>query len=138
MIIMSCRLSDKDGKTKLICNQVKELNKENAKAVIDELERANNGNSYSKSFNNNFKNFKAQVVAGSAFVLMPTMLDRSSIEQVKSLLKKYPGPFKVHLLVKGESGYKKIVTSFSVADSADLKREVEEILGEDSFRVEKE
>jgi len=39
VIMMNCRLSDKDGETKLICNHVRELHPENVQGVIDTLDQ---------------------------------------------------------------------------------------------------
>ena len=55
---------------------------------------------------------------------------------MKAILNKYPGRNKVYLVLKKPEGLKKVMTSFLVSDSSGIKKEIEGLLGEKTFKVE--
>lgn len=144
IIMMNCRLSDKDGESKLICNQVRELKTENVAEVVEQLDQLidSNGrnnyfaNSFRKKENNTVNNKKEVLVGGNAYVLIPQTMSTDLTQQLKDVFKKYPGQYKVILAIKNQVGFKKILTNFLVANSKAIKEEIEHLLGEGSFRVE--
>ena len=146
VIMMNCRLSDKDGEVKLICNQAKELNAKNISAVIKELDllaKSGNGNHnhngfWRKKFNQQADSPKRELlVSGNAFILMPAAAVNGVSLKLKEVFNANPGKYKVILMVKNPLGFKKIMTNFLVDAGAKTKIAIEEILGKDSFRVER-
>ncbi len=141
IIMMNCRLSDKDGENKLICNQAKELAISNVAAVVKELERlvADNGNDYSKfrKFSPKQKNVKQEfLISGNAFILLPPVVPPDLSDKLKVVLNRYPGKFKVMLVARNGGGFQKIMTNFLVGASPELKREIEELTGSNTFKCE--
>ena len=140
IIMMNCRLSDKEGEGKLICNQAKEINKNNISVVIKELELLARDRGFdrrpfmraSKPANSH----QEFLVSGSAFVLLPAVVAPEVSEKLKAVLNRHAGKYKVILVMRGESGWRKIMTSFMVDNSAALKAEVEELLGKNTFKFE--
>jgi len=141
VIMMNCRLSDKDGETKLICNQAKELNAQNVSAVLRELSElesvAGNNNGYASRFFRGPNVSRGELlVAGYAYVLLPSQIDGDLTEKIKTVFKKYPGKYKVFLVIKGPQGAKKILTNFFIENSAAIKGEIEALLGRNTFKAE--
>ncbi len=147
IVIMNCKMSDKDGESKLICNQVKELDAKRVFEIIDELESLagssmsnlnrwrKNGNGFGHSQGGAGGSGEC-LVNGSAYVLMPSAIKPEVSERLKSIFNKYPGKYKLHLVIKGQEGFKKILTSLMVSRDAALKGEIEDILGPNTFKVE--
>lgn len=142
VILMNCKLSDKDGENKLICNQAKEINMENLAVVFQEMEKL--ANTPLKSLNG-FRRFgkkaeakpKAEVlISGRAFVLLPPIIKNETSEQLKVIFNNHPGKYKVFLVAKGPEGVKKIMTNFMVADNEQIKQQVQELLGPNTFKAE--
>ena len=143
IIIMNCRLSDKDGETKLICNQVRALESKNIAGVIKELDQLTlsngNGNGYWRSSFAKKVDEKAELlIAGQAYILLPSIFDNTLTGQLKDIFKNCPGKYKVFLLIKGQQGFKKVMTNFLVDNSQAIKDQVESLLGKNSFRVEEQ
>lgn len=142
VIMMNCRLSDKDGETKLICNHVRELHPENIKGVIDALDQlmigGDNGKNYYKSFQKKSKLDGVNSITGHAYVLVPSAADDIITDKLKDMFEKHPGDFRLFLAVKSGSGYKKISTNYMVDGSNELKEEVETFLGKRTFTTEDE
>ncbi len=139
VILMNCRLSDKDGENKLICNQAKEIDQKNVSAILKELDALalnNNGHRFYDSFKKDINRSKEFLVSGSAYILLPTTIDSSLTQKLKEIFNQYPGKYKVVLAVKSLQGFKKVITNFMVDGGKEIKQEVEVILGEGSFRVE--
>lgn len=140
IVMMNCRLSDKDGETKLICNQAKEVNPGNIQAIIKELDflATNNGNSnhYFKSFQKSGSSRQEFLVSGLAYVLLPASVDDDLNQKLKGIFEKYAGKYKVFLVIKNGLGFKKIATSFMIDNSEEIKTEIESILGKNSFKIE--
>jgi hypothetical protein len=57
-------------------------------------------------------------------------------QKLKDIFQKYPGRYKILLLVKNPQGFKKVITNFLVANTKEIKKEIEALLGKDSFRTE--
>lgn len=142
IILMNCRLSDKDGETKLICNHVREIHPENVKGVLETLDHlltSDDGKSryYSKSFKKKEEN-EINSIAGQAYVLVPSEADDVVTSKLKSMFEKHPGDFRLFLAVKSGEGYKKISTNYMVDGSNELKEEVESFLGKRTFTIEQD
>ena len=140
VIMMNCRLSDKDGETKLICNQAREIQTSNVVKVIQELEELEDDNSaLRRNFSWNKKNTKTEsLVSGTAYVLVPPKIDKDLSDGLKDIFKKYPGAYKVVLAVKDGYKFKKVATSFSVAGGSGFKSEIESLLGPRTFKLEED
>jgi len=69
-------------------------------------------------------------------VVLPANIDLDATEKIRRLLVRYPGPYKVCLLIQDQSGTKKVMTNFLVSGRRELKTEIEYLLGKDSFRIE--
>ena len=142
VILMNCRLSDKDGEVKLICNHVRELDIHNIERVMAELENleseAGNGSrEYRRSFSRPVPVRSHELlVVGNAYIILPPQFDSDLNERLKELFKNNPGKYKACLVVNDPAGAKKIVTNFLVSDSSKFKEEIETLLGKDSFRPE--
>ncbi len=137
IVMMNCRLSDKDGEAKLICNQVKELLPESISSAIQELEAlGSNGSNLSNSFYRPANNKGELLVAGSAYVIMPGSIDKDLSEKMKGIFKKYPGKYRLYLVVKDNWGSKKIMTNFLIDKSRQVQEEIEALLGQNTFHSE--
>ncbi|MFA5022124.1 MAG: DNA polymerase III subunit alpha [Patescibacteria group bacterium] len=140
IIIMNCRLSDKDGENKLICNQAKELNTQNISEVLRELYElmSSNGSSYIKrSFAKKSSGNQELLISGNVYVLIPAQMDNDLTQKLKEIFQKYPGKYKVFLAIKNQLGYKKIMTNFLVNAGDEIKTEIQGLLGQNTFRLEK-
>jgi len=139
VILMNCRLSDKDGESKLICNQARELDPKNISSVVRELDQLAQTNGYlNRSFNNHQTSGRSELlIEGNAYIVLPQAIGCDITEKLKEIIKKYPGRYKVCLLIKGPAGFKTIATNFLVDDNNKIKQETEELLGKNTFRTEK-
>ncbi|MFA6215215.1 MAG: DNA polymerase III subunit alpha [Patescibacteria group bacterium] len=142
IVMMNCRLSDKDGETKLICNQVKELDSKNVSAVLEELDDLTHSNSgyVKRHFNNGFSHKNSAkhelLINGNAYVLLPAVLDGALSNQLKGIFNQYPGKFKLFLVIKSPEGFKKVATNFLVSGSKEMKTDLESLLGQNTFKLE--
>jgi len=148
IVIMNCKLSDKDGESKLICNQVKELEAKRVFEIIEELESLagsgisnlnrwrKGGNGYNRGNIGGASGSGECLVNGLAYVLMPPAIKTEASEVLKSIFIKYPGKYKLHLVIRGQDGFKKVLTSLMVSKEPALKREIEELLGPNTFKTE--
>jgi len=140
VIMISCRLSDKEGEPKLICNHVRELNNQNVSAVLQEIDQlGNNRNGYIKRTYNNgnvVNKREEQIISGSAYISIPNVVDPVLAQQLKKVLKQFPGSYKVTLLVKDNKESKKITTNYMISQDVRAKQEIEGILGKNSLLFE--
>jgi len=139
VIAMRCRMSDKDGETKLICQRALVLDDNNIQPVLSELEQVTDERFTSNGWTNHHASAAIAaptVEAGTAYVVVPPVMDRQAITNLKEQLRRYPGSYRVYLLVKREGEMKKIATSYLLDDRPQLHREVEALLGPDSLRFE--
>ena len=91
----------------------------------------------SRSFQNKKpKKNEEYIVRGNAYVLVPENIDKDLTEKLKEIFNKYPGSHKVVLAIKNGQGYKKIMTSYLVSNSEDIKNEIEGLLGEKHFKID--
>jgi hypothetical protein len=138
VVVMNCRLSDKDGENKLICNQVRELDVDNVTKAISEL----NGLLDSNGNGRHYRSFKKEnnpkdevLIRGNAFVLMPSTLDQDLTQRLKNIFNAHPGRYKMILVTKDKNSFKKIATNFLVAGNDLIKAEIEALLGKNSFKL---
>lgn len=139
VIMMNCRLSDKDGETKLICHQATELDSKNVKNAIKELNLLGsngNGNRLAKDFTKKINTQSESLLVGSAYVLIPADAPKILTDKLKEIFEKYPGDYKLFLAAKNSNGFRKIATNYSVDASAGIKEEVETLLGKRTFTTE--
>ncbi|MAF24350.1 DNA polymerase III subunit alpha [bacterium] len=143
IILMQAHTSDKDGEAKLIADRTLVVNESNIGAALDELSSENLG--YKKRWQGKRKSDSpgsgmgsgtdtTLLVAGSAFVFMPSGADESVAARLKEILGKERGRYKVCLVVKDSSGHKKVMTSYQVNE--DARGQIEALLGMGSVRFE--
>jgi len=126
ILVLSCKVSDKDGESKLICDHVKELTAESVSTIIQELDALTGGGQGSVN---------GLLTPQCVYVRIPPNLDGQTSEKLKALFDKYPGECHVFLAIEQESGFKKIKTKFLVSPSEELKSEVVSLLGERTFLI---
>ena len=137
IIMMNCKLSDKDGEAKLICNKARILEIDKIKDIIYDLDQ------FVDDRKNNSKYYKKKPDAsavdsslGNVYVLFPPKADTDLNEKLKVIFEKHPGNYKLFLAIKNGSGYKKIMTNYKVDGSDQLKDEVTKLLGERTFTIQ--
>ncbi|NUM25466.1 MAG: DNA polymerase III subunit alpha [Candidatus Buchananbacteria bacterium] len=140
VIIMNCRLSDKDGDAKLICNHAKEMRAENISSILQELDSAGNGSDGNRFYRKNFAkpvaNDRETVIGGTAFVLLPSTADQNLTDRLKEVFDRHPGHNKVCLVMRNGQGFNKIVTNYLVDSSETLVESVESLVGKNCFKIE--
>ena len=134
IILMSCRMSDKEGEKKLICNKAMPAKKETIAEALKKLEEIKSNNRYRNNYQ--AKPAPSRQLSGAINILMPAFLEQKKIEAIKSTLKKYPGDFRVTLIINNGGGLKKIATSVLAEPNLELKSEIEAILGSNTYGVE--
>lgn len=122
IILLGCKVSDKDGQTKLICEQVWHMVPENVERILAELTEGAN----------NKKNIPKKI--SPVYLFVPKFLDKETIRKTKELLQKYPGPYKLELVIKDEKQIKRITTSFSINNHPLLVEDLEALYGSGSFK----
>ncbi len=138
VIMMNCRLSDKEGENKLICERAKEIDPKNMALIFRELEKLSSAKSfYRSSFSKKEPGGNEEfLIAGNAYVLLPAVVDPAISRKLKEIFNRFPGKFKVMILLKNNGSYKKIMTNYVVSGSPELKTAVEEVLGKNTFKIE--
>lgn len=139
IIVMNCKLSDKDGETKLICNKVKQLELGKIKDIlydIDQFVDTRSTNSYFAKRSKKSKIDREPVNIGSVYILFPPKSDINLNEKLKVIFARHPGNYQLFLAVKNNQGYKKILTNYKVDGSTELKEEVTNLLGERTFTLQ--
>lgn len=138
IIMMHCKLSDKDGESKLICNKAKELSAGKVRDVLYELDQfVEDDNGHRRRFYQKKKkqeNSKPSS-AGHVYILIPSKTDKALTQDLKTIFNKHKGIYKVYLAVKNDAGYKKIATDFMVDGSGELRREITALLGEKTYKL---
>ena len=145
MVILTGKLSDKDGEIKLITDAAKLFNEATLKDDVIKLKNFTPPErQWKKSNGNDDKNGSGSVgVDGNqpksvkpADVINLTIskpLTKDATEKLKTIFEKYPGPKRVHLLFKEYGIIKKtLVTKTSISFNPDVQRELESILGKGS------
>ncbi|MDX9892879.1 MAG: DNA polymerase III subunit alpha [Patescibacteria group bacterium] len=140
VVAISCRLSDKDGESKLICNKAFEINSRNVQMVLHELdyiEQNGNGNGQAKKyFAKPQDKHQEVVVGGNAFILLPNQLTPKLTNDLKKIFDANPGNYRVVLAIRQTAGFKKIVTNYMVDASTGMKQAIEDLLGPRTFKAE--
>ncbi|RJR31626.1 DNA polymerase III subunit alpha [Candidatus Parcubacteria bacterium] len=136
IVMISCKISDKDGEPKLICNHAREINKERISEVFKEIEalEKTSGERYFRS--NGFAGEKVQIISGTAYVKVPAVISRLLAEQLKAEFRKTPGHYKVILLTRDGGQTKKIATYYTINNSKDAVSGIENILGKNTVMFE--
>ena len=137
VIMMNCKLSDKDGESKLICNKAKEIDPEKIADIIYELDQfkeEDRGSRYKYKKKKTAED-SAPFVGGNVYILVPPAVDNVLNESLKKIFDKHKGIYRVFLAIKNDAGYKKVSTNFMVDGSDQLKNEVVELLGERTYKL---
>lgn len=149
IVMMLCKMSDKDGEAKLICNEVRAVGKDNARDVsmeLDHLLKNTKLNNNQKYGNTRFsgtgntperKSFSGVLLMGKIQVTIDDPNDRKKMLQLKELLLRYPGEYQVILAVHNGTGVaKKIITSYRVSCSEDCMDALSAFAGKNGVIVE--
>ncbi|KKQ55314.1 MAG: polymerase III DnaE protein [Parcubacteria group bacterium GW2011_GWA2_38_13] len=141
IVMLSCRVSDKDGEAKLICNKAKQITKENAKDVSYEFEtmheeapKYSNRNRYRNE--ENFHVETAIKIPGNIHIHVPETMGNEMVARLKGLLVDHSGQYQVYLIVKNGNVMKKIVTNYRIDPDDDLKNKVRSMFGDESIIIE--
>lgn len=146
IVMMLCKMSDKDGETKLICNTVKLVDKNNLKDISYEMDNAMKQTIVSDNNRKRFYNPKPQSEniiienfsdEGKLFIHMENFDDKLKLQRLKELLMTHQGGYQVCLVVKSNgAGSKRILTPYRVSYETDVKDLLEELFGESNIKVE--
>ena len=113
VIIVTGKVSDKDGVPKLICNKVTALD-------------INNLKKYSQ---------KASSPARIVNVNVPHNTRKSALFKLKEIFAKHPGNNKVHLTIHNQGQTRRIATNAAVNYDSHLVSEVEQIIGQNNINL---
>jgi len=131
LIIIDGRVSDKDNSLKLIVDKVYPLDDDHL-STIEPIEQAN------KTKRNSFANpSKVERLTKPALtddrnhnwfvVELPARISRQKLEDVRTILMKYPGEVPVELRINNSNNLKIIPTKISVNPSVHLERAIKEV-----------
>ncbi|MBU1145947.1 DNA polymerase III subunit alpha [Patescibacteria group bacterium] len=148
IILASGRLSDKDGEMKLICEDAKEINKENITEIVKRAEKTN-GNFYhvvSPAEGNGAPKIQNASIALSgseppsssdpkAVCIRINSLGTETTQKLKDIFFRYKGDHRVLLSVLGADGRKKIQTDYSVAPNDECREALEELIGKGNIQI---
>ena len=146
VVAINCRLSDKDGELKLICNQAKVLSPENARTVVEDLSRVSNdtGNGNRKTYYRAGRREPTRQpvepispAVSNVYIILRAPVEEAVSSALKNVLKTNPGPHPACLVVVQNGQQKRIVTNFLIASGPPVQAQVEQLLGPDSFRLPK-
>jgi DNA polymerase-3 subunit alpha len=144
IIIASGRVSDKDGEMKLICEGAKGVTKENIHEISSERPESfgGMGDVMRGDFRNNLNhiaqkenNPKSDFSIKNIFIRL-TSLQPEVVQKLKNIFFEHKGECRVFLLVRGQDGYKKIKTDYSIAASNDCRRAVEGVVGAGNIQTD--
>jgi DNA polymerase-3 subunit alpha len=134
IVLASGKVSDKDGEIKLICEEVREINKENITKMNNSINNGLNGqflNDKSKIYNlNNFSNEDSKSV-----LIHLNSIKSETIKDLKNIFFEHKGDYKVFLLVQGAQGHKKIKTDYSVNLNNECRAAIERIVGSGNIKI---
>lgn len=149
LIIASCKLSDKDGETKFICNHARELVAETIPETIKEIQyeqrmAAQNGNGqrrynqYRKPAAPSYQKpaEPASIVQGTVTIALAADAVQSSLEPLKNILMQHVGKHRVCFVLNGPGGSKKVMTHFMVDPNTVCRQAVEQLLGPSALTIE--
>jgi DNA polymerase-3 subunit alpha len=134
IILAGGRVSDKDGEMKLICDEVKEITKENIKEITGRLCSISSQISGQKEDSVSVDEGKKEIKGEMIFIRL-TSFDQEKVQRLKSVFFEHKGDCRVFLLVKSSDGYKKIETDYSVLLSEECSRAIEGIVGMNAIKV---
>jgi len=143
IIIASGRLSDKDGEMKLICEDAKEINKDNVLKIVKSFGSANNfyttpAYATKNGVKNDFGNNTASSVLESCpktICLRINSLGAETTQKLKDIFFQYKGDHKVLLSVLSADGRKKIQTDYAVALNDECRRALLRVVGEGNLQI---
>jgi len=144
LIMMLCKLSDKDGETKLICNAAKIINKETIKDIsyqLDEAMRRTIGSDSNKRYYKKTPDGAPPVFRyedeGRIHIQIPSLEDKEKLQKLKEILLKNPGGYQVCLNIQnGASVARRIITPYKVSIDPDFQAHIADIFGKNSIQVE--
>lgn len=146
IILASGRTSDKDGEIKIICEDAREINKDNLGEVI---KRAGSASGYYgaqlSAAKNNFDDFQGNGGSsangpsggdGSKTVcLRLNSLEAETTQKLKDIFFRFKGDYKVLLSILSPEGRRKIQTNYAIALSDECQGALENIVGKGNFQI---
>ncbi len=146
MILAGGRLSDKDGEMKLICEDAKEINKNNITEVVRNAGKTN-GNFYHTARSAE-ENGAAKIQNGlgappaseilncpKAVCIRINSLGAETTQKLKEIFFQYKGEHRVVLSVLSPDGRKKIQTDYAVSPNDECRAALEAIIGKGNLQV---
>jgi len=99
---VSGKISDKDGESKLLADEVKQINPE----ILKQTKTASKKQQ---------TNFRVMQTDGHVHLELPQMTKPNLIEELKRIFQTHPGEHQVHLIIRQGNQIKKIATNFSIS-----------------------
>ncbi len=140
IVIVSGRVSDKDGEMKLICETAKEITRDNIGKILAGCgPSAVKFSEHGSSLETAGPVSKSAVDAGKsdagAICVRLNSLTPETVQKLKNIFFQYKGDSKVILSILGEGGRKKIATDYAVALSEDCQKALEQVVGSGNVEI---
>ncbi|MFA5128824.1 MAG: DNA polymerase III subunit alpha [Patescibacteria group bacterium] len=147
IILASGRLSDKDGEMKLICEDVKEINKDNIEKIVKSAGQTNGKFYHSSSFAEGndapkIQNSGSSPIDTSSSEILPkavciriNSLGVETTQKLKDVFFRFKGDHKVLLSVLSPDGRKKIQTDYAVLPSDECREALEGVIGKGNVQI---
>ncbi|MFA6533843.1 MAG: DNA polymerase III subunit alpha [Patescibacteria group bacterium] len=143
ILIVEGRLSDKDGEAKIVVNKVAEVTAASLAQIQMEYSGQiiiNNGyggyNGYARQKESVAEKPKAATRPSGVVIKFQEKPNQFLAEKLKELFLATPGDSLVHLLINNQGRWQRLQTPYQVAYSAELKAEIEKLVGPESVRLD--
>lgn len=147
LIMMVCRLSDRDGEAKLICNDARVVDKNNIRDVSYEMDefiknaKANNGKNFRNHNSQNGNHTGNQAVFsrhGRIEIILSDFSNREKMQKLKELFLLYPGGYDVTLRVQGGGApERRILTPYKVSMHKNFLENLTNMFGKSCLEITK-
>lgn len=125
-ILISGKLNDKDGETKVIVNSAYLIDKDNYKHALNQLNGGVVGSSSS--------NYEAPKI-GIVRITLPAEVDPNVMQRLKDIMMNNTGDKRVQLIIGKGYTAKKIEPDIKISFNEDVKQQIEDLLGLDNARM---
>ncbi len=115
IIIIKGKISDKDGETKILAEEAREVNLNDIKKIITP----------SSSTKQTQTAFLIKYEKNRVCLEIPGRAEPKFIDNLKQLFASHPGPHKVFIIIKQQNIIKKIATNFSISYNEYVHRQIE-------------
>jgi len=129
IIIVSGKLSLKEGEMKLLCDEAEELTLENIKETL--MSFSNNQNRFNGWQRKNYQTESKGVI----YINLPLLISPELTNELKSIFLSHPGRYKVYLTIQENNLIKKVETNFFIDYNQELKDKIEKKIGLNSIKI---